>query len=186
METMKGTSMTDLKKTRDEPIEQLFDILDDTHAIMVGLDQAGHPMQPMAPQVDEDRRGIWFYTKRDSAMGSAIKAYPSSRARICLIGPDHDYHASISGTMSAETDTSLIDKFWSSVVGAWFEHGKQDPNLLLLRFDPSAADIWASSSSVVRFAWEIAMANLSGDEPDLGETAHVIFPLALRESRETA
>ena len=67
----KGSLMTDLHKTRHQPIEQLFDILDDTHAVMLGLDKTGHSMQPMAPQVDEDRRGIWFFTKRDSELGSA-------------------------------------------------------------------------------------------------------------------
>lgn len=168
--------MTDLHKTRHEPISQLFDILDDTHAVMTGLDKTGHSMQPMAPQVDEDRRGIWFYSKRDSDMGAAISKHPSSRARICLISPDHDYHACISGSMSEETDKSLIEKFWSAPVAAWFEDGKEDANLILLRFDASEADIWASSGSAIRFAWEIAKANITDEQPDLGEKTHIVFP----------
>lgn len=168
--------MTDLHKTRHEPIRQLFDILDDTHAVMTGLDQTGHSMQPMAPQVDKDRRGIWFFTKRDSEMGAAIASHVSSRARICVISPDHDYHACISGAMSEETDRSLIDQFWSPAVSAWFEHGKEDPNLTLLRFDAYEADIWASSGSAIRFGWEIAKANLTSEEPDVGESTHIVFP----------
>jgi len=168
--------MTDLHKTRHEPIEQLFDILDDTHAVMLGLDETGHSMQPMAPQVDEDKRGIWFFAKHDSEMGGAIANGPASRARICAISPDHDYHACISGTMSEEADRGLIDKFWSPAVAAWFEDGKDDANLMLLRFDAAEADIWASSGSVIRFAWEIAKANLTDEEPDVGEKTHVVFP----------
>jgi len=168
--------MTDLQKTRNEPVEQLFDILDDTHAVMAGLDKPGHSMQPMAPQIDEDRRGIWFYTKRDSELGSAIAKSSANRARICVISTDHDYHACISGTMSEEADRTLIDKFWSPVVAAWFEDGKDDANLILLRFDPAEADIWASSGSAIRFAWEIAKANLTDEEPDVGEKAHIVFP----------
>ncbi|MDF1606920.1 pyridoxamine 5'-phosphate oxidase family protein [Hoeflea sp. YIM 152468] len=168
--------MTDLTKTRNEPIEQLFDILDDTHAVMIGLDRTGDGMQPMAPQVDEEKRGIWFFAKRDSDMGGTVVRHPASRANISLVGPDHNYHAYITGTMSEEPETARIEEFWSPVVAAWFEGGKDDPNLILMRFDPAEADIWASSGSVIRFAWEIAMANMSGDEPSLGETARVVFP----------
>ena len=168
--------MTDLQKTRNDPIEQLFDILDDTHAVMTGLDKPGHCMQPMAPQVDEDRRSIWFYSKRDSELGGAIAKSVANRARICAISPDHDYHACISGTMSEEADHSLIDEFWSPVVAAWFEDGKDDANLILLRFDPAEADIWASSSSAIRFFWEVAKANLTDENPDVGEKVHVVFP----------
>ena len=168
--------MTELDKTRHKPIEQLFDILDDTHAVMTGLDKPGHSMQPMAPQVDEDMRGIWFYSKRDSDLGGSVAKQPANRARICVISTDHDYHACISGTMSEETDRSLIDKFWSPAVAAWFEDGKDDANLILLRFDASEADIWASSGSAIRFAWEIAKANMTDEEPDVGEKIHVVFP----------
>jgi len=168
--------MTDLHKTRHEPMRQLFDVLDDTHAVMTGLDKPGHSMQPMAPQVNDDRRGIWFYAKRDSEMGAEIAKHAASRARICAISPDHDYHAFISGTMREEADRALIDTFWSPVIAAWFDEGKEDPNLILLRFDASEADIWASTGSGIRFAWEIAKANLTDEEPDLGEKAHVVFP----------
>lgn len=175
--------MADLQKTRNEPAEQLFEFLDGSHAVMVGLDQPGRGMQPMAPQIDEDRRGIWFFTKRDSELGGSVTAHPASRARLCLISPDHDYHAFVSGALSEETDKTLVDTFWSPVVAAWFDKGKQDPNLAMLRFDASEADIWASSGSAIRFAWEIAKANLDGDEPDLGEMQHVVFPVVQSSAR---
>lgn len=174
--------MTDLDKTRSEPIEQLFDFLDDTRAVMLGLDQPGQSMQPMAPQVDDDRHAIWFFAKRDSELGKAINGQAAARARICLISGDHDYHACISGSIGEDANSAVIDDFWSPVVAAWFDEGKQDPNLMMLRFDPGEADIWASSGSVVRFAWEIALANLGSDEPELGETRHVVFPLAAPRS----
>lgn len=175
--------MADLQKTRNQPVEQLFEFLDDSHAVMVGLDQPGRGMQPMAPQIDEDRRGIWFFAKRDSEFGGSVVAHPAGRARVCLIGPDHDYHACLSGALFEETDKTFVDKFWSPIIAAWFDKGKDDPNLAMLRFDASEADIWASSGSAIRFAWEIAKANLDGDEPDLGEMKHVVFPVGPKSAR---
>jgi general stress protein 26 len=170
--------MTDLTKTQNEPITQLFDKIGSTHAVMLGLDQTGQKMQPMAPQTDDDRNSIWFYAKRNSEIGAAIVQHKHSRARISVVGPDHDYYASLSGVISQETDTRIVDRFWSSVVAAWYDGDKADPNLMMLRFDPTEADIWASSGSVMRFAWEIAKANLNDEEPDVGVSTHVVFPMA--------
>lgn len=175
--------MTDIAKTRAEPIDQLFDIVGDIHAVMLGLDQPGQPMRPMAPQIDENRKTIWFYSKRDSVLGNTMTGKPNARARVCLVSKDHDYHAHISGILSEETRPEMIGKFWSPVIAAWFDEGKGDPNLLMLRFDPAEADIWASSDSALRFVWEIARANLSDHEPDLGETTHVVFPVHAPVSR---
>ena len=38
---------------------------------------------------------------------------------------------------------------WNRYVAAWFEGGKQDPKLALLRLDPERAEIWMDASSLV-------------------------------------
>lgn len=61
-----------------------------------------------------------------------------------------------------------VDKYWSPMVAAWFEGGKDDPHLTMLRLQLDDVAIWASSNSTLRFGWEMAKANLTGKEPDLG------------------
>jgi hypothetical protein len=34
-------------------------------------------------------------------------------------------------------------------VAAWFEGGKEDPKLVLLRLDPEGAEIWGDASSFI-------------------------------------
>ena len=36
---------------------------------------------------------------------------------------------------------------WNRFIAAWFEGGKDDPKLRLLRFDPDDAEIWLDASS---------------------------------------
>ena len=46
-------------------------------------------------------------------------------------------------------DPEMIDRLWNRFVAAWYEGGKTDPKLVLLRFDPQEAEIWENASSLV-------------------------------------
>lgn len=48
-----------------------------------------------------------------------------------------------------DKDRAAIDRLWNRFVAAWFEGGKEDPKLALLRFDPQEAEIWLDGSSVM-------------------------------------
>ncbi len=38
---------------------------------------------------------------------------------------------------------------WNKWVAAWYDGGKEDPKLVLLRFDPSSAEIWRDGSTLL-------------------------------------
>ena len=42
----------------------------------------------------------------------------------------------------------MIDRLWNRFVAVWYEGGKDDPKLVLLRFDAEHAEIWLNESSV--------------------------------------
>ena len=39
-----------------------------------------------------------------------------------------------------------MERLWNPFVAAWFEGGKDDPKLALLRFDPDNAKIWLNAT----------------------------------------
>ncbi len=164
--------MADLDKTRENPQDQLWDELDDVNAAMLGVDGSPHPMQPMSPQVDREGRTIWFFTRTDVDLVKEIK--PGSTGTLCLVGKDHDYFATITGPLEVRRDEKVIDKYWSTMVEAWFKGGKDDPALTLIEMRVQDADVWASTSNVVKLGWEVAKATLSEDEtPDVGMQIHL-------------
>lgn len=89
-------------------------------------------------------------------------------AHFCIIGKNHDYHACLSGPIVQSHSREIIDRFWNPMVAAWFEGGKDDPELTLLQFTPNSADVWASTGNALAFGWEIAKANMTDAEPDVG------------------
>jgi general stress protein 26 len=43
----------------------------------------------------------------------------------------------------------MVDRLWNRFIAAWYEGGKDDPKLALLRLDPDRGEVWLGGSSVV-------------------------------------
>jgi general stress protein 26 len=102
---------------------------------------------PMTAQFDGERKVIYFFTAKDTEL--AEKATTRTDALLIYAAKGHDVFASVHGSLRIDTDRATIDRLWNRFVAAWFEQGKEDPNLCLLRFDPDEAEIWKDASSVV-------------------------------------
>ncbi|CCV15381.1 pyridoxamine 5'-phosphate oxidase family protein [Mesorhizobium sp. STM 4661] len=112
---------------------------------MVGV--PGVDPRPMTAQFDGDRKVIYFFTAKDTELAenaSSVKA-----ATLVYAAKGHDLFATVHGTLQTDNDRATIDRLWNRFVAAWFEQGKDDPKLCLLRFDPTQAEIWKDASSVV-------------------------------------
>ena len=133
----------------DREIEARFwSALKDDMTVMLGLAGAtdGHA-QPMTAQFDEDGgSAIWFFTAKDVDLVRATGA--GAPATLHFAAKGHDLFASVEGRLTPDNDRATIDRLWSSFVAAWFEGGKDDPKLQLLRFDPGNAQIWLNENSL--------------------------------------
>lgn len=113
----------------------------------------GHA-RPMTAQLDDEGQAgddyhgpIWFFTSTDSQLYQQIKT--GSRAMAHFASKGHDVWATVDGTLSQSHDRIVIDRLWNRFVAAWYEGGKDDPKLALIRLDPDNAEIWIDASSVV-------------------------------------
>ncbi len=102
--------------------------------------------RPMTAQFDGDRNAIYFFTAKDTDL--ARSSEPAD-ATLVYAAKGHDLFATVHGTLHIDNDPAVIDRLWNRFVAAWFEGGKDDPRLCLLRFDPGEAEIWKDASSLV-------------------------------------
>ncbi|TVV69980.1 pyridoxamine 5'-phosphate oxidase family protein [Sphingomonas solaris] len=134
---------------KDAEIEAKFwSALKSSPFIMLGLDGArdGHT-QPMTAITENDESGpLWFFTSKDNGIVTALGT--SHRAIATYTGKGHDLFATIHGELSVQTDQATIDRLWNPHVAAWFEGGKTDPKIALLRLDTEKAQIWLDGSSI--------------------------------------
>ena len=72
-----------------------------------------------------------------------------NRAIATFTSKGHDIFATVHGTISRDDSRATIDRLWNRFVAAWFEGGKDDPKLVLLRLDCERAEIWVDASSLM-------------------------------------
>lgn len=154
--------------------KEFYDNLENVRAGMLGLASDGK-LVPMSPNFDDDAPGaIWFITAQGTDLVNGVASGPQP-ARFVVAEGSAGLYADIDGTLSLSTDQAKLDDIWSRVADAWFEDGRQDPDVRLLKFTPAKAEAWITTTSGVKFFYEIIKANLTDEKPDAGEHASLTF-----------
>jgi general stress protein 26 len=112
---------------------------------LAGVDE-GHA-QPMTALLDGDEDGgpVWIFSAKDVDLVMALGA--GKPAVLHFVAKDHGLFATVHGSLQPHNDRAAIDRLWNRFVAAWYEKGKDDPKLQLLRFDPDRAQIWLNENS---------------------------------------
>ena len=118
--------------------------------LMLGLEGAaeGHA-QPMTALSDDELRprALYIFAAKDTELVKAMGEGHLAVGHFASKG--HDLFASLHGTLTPHNDRDAIERFWNPYVAAWFEGGKDDPNLQLIRFEPATAQIWLNDHSLL-------------------------------------
>ena len=127
--------------------EKFWKALKSDMTVMLGLAgvDEGHT-RPMTAQLEGEGGPIWFFTSTESELVRQVDA--THRAVATFASKGHDVFAAIHGDLVVDNDRAVIDRLWNRFVAAWYEQGKDDPKLVLLRFDAERAEIWKDGSSL--------------------------------------
>lgn len=116
--------------------------------VMLGLEgREDGRTRPLTAVLEQEGRGpIWFFTSQQS--GWVQDLHDQARASVSFISKAHDLYASVQGNLFRSNDRATIDRLWNPFIAAWYE-GKDDPNLVLLRYEADAVEIWRDGSSLL-------------------------------------
>jgi general stress protein 26 len=132
-----------------EIAERFWKRLRSDRTVMLGLAgvEDGHS-QPMTAQVeDRDEAGpVWFFSSRDTDFVRQLGE--GRRAVAHFAAKDHELFASFEGALAPCNDRATIDRLWNPFVAAWYEGGKDDPKLQLLRLDLDRVQVWLNERGV--------------------------------------
>lgn len=152
--------------------DRLWKAVEDHHTGMLGLTHDSHHFQPMTAFVEKDTNTLWFFTRKDTDLAQAVEAGTTDAAFIFL---DKKLQACIDGRITLSHDQARIDRYWNAHVAAWYPDGKDDPSLTLLRLDVSEAAVWITEGGLLKYAFEVAKANVGKSTPDVGERRDLNF-----------
>ncbi|HEY5808135.1 MAG TPA: pyridoxamine 5'-phosphate oxidase family protein [Povalibacter sp.] len=139
--------------TKAEIAEKFWKALKSDRTVMLGLAGVEEGQtQPMTAILEEDAQDIgagpiWFFTATDTDLVKAMGA--EQRAVLHFASKGHELFASVHGELVRDNDRGAIDRLWNRFIAAWYQGGKDDPKLQLLRFTPEHAQIWLNEHSLV-------------------------------------
>jgi general stress protein 26 len=126
---------------------------------------------PMSHYPDRDANALWFITAMGTDIAQALASGSQPARYIVAAGK---LYATIDGTASLSNDAAKLAEIWNAVADAWFEDGREDDDIALVRIDLKSAEVWATDGGLA-FLYEIAKANLTDEKPDIGAHGTLSF-----------
>lgn len=136
------------------------------------LSAAGAPPRPMAHQLRDGDEALWFITDKNTDIAAAARE--GARAQHILACAHGQLYAAIDGALSVETREDVLDDVWSPMAAVWFDDGREDDDICLVRFSPAQAEIWTTDGKA-KSLYEFAKAGVTDDTPDMGDHAVLTF-----------
>lgn len=121
---------------------------------------------PMSTQEVDENGNIWFLFSSESESYHHLQQDQT----VCLLYSDvRNYNfLSIHGRGEISDDKSRIEKYWNKMMEGWFEKGKEDPRIRVLKVVPAEAHYWDNKTNKLVTFFKVAISAISGQKLDVG------------------
>ncbi|WP_350655603.1 pyridoxamine 5'-phosphate oxidase family protein [Psychrobacter sp. S1-30-MNA-CIBAN-0213] len=136
--------------SKQEHIDKIQDVIKDVKfAMMSTVNSKGdiHAWPMTTSEASIGDKEIWFIGDKKSDVVKDIQDNP--KIGLSYASQDEKDYVSISANAELPTDKDKLDELWSPVYNAFFEHGKEDENVQLIKVVPHGVECWLSGSSTV-------------------------------------
>jgi general stress protein 26 len=159
-----------MNQAANDPLKDLREKIKDVKfGMFTTLNPEGRvTSRPMTSQQLDDAGNVWFFTSDESDFVRHLSTHP--QVNVSFADPEDSLYVSIAGHAELTRDRAKIDELWSPLVSAWFDGGKEDPHLALVKVHVDTAEYWDTHSSKMTQLYALAKSALTGKAPrDLGE-----------------
>lgn len=122
--------------------------------------------RPMSTQKVDDEGNIWFMSSLKSDKNAEIAQ--SNSVQLFYSNPSNYEFLSVFGKASILTDREKIYEMWTPFAKAWFDDGKEDVDISLIKVIPDSAYYWDTKNNKMISMLQILAATVTGSSPDDG------------------
>jgi general stress protein 26 len=127
------------------PVEQLNELVRGIQFAMfttIHVDGSPHSC-PMATQEADAGGHLWFFTRTDTSKMLALR----DNKNVCVAYADAgtERYVSVTGIGELIRNEAKARELWNPLYKAWFPHGLDDPNLILIRVLITDAEHWSAA-----------------------------------------
>lgn len=125
-----------------EAIKKLKELAEDARICMMttNLDQRPMSSRPMSLQEVDDEGIMWFISGKNSDKNYELRK--DSEVQLFFMNNGSSEYLSVFGRAEIYSDQQTIDDKWSEMANAWFEDGKDDPNVSIIGVKPQDVRYW--------------------------------------------
>jgi general stress protein 26 len=166
--------MGDIKNlTEREGIEKLKQLAKDAGICLLAteLDKKPITARPMSVQEIDDDGNLWFFSRDDSDKNSAIEE--NSEVQLFFSNKGSSEYLSVYGEATIIKDREKTEELWSPIVKAWFNEGKDDPHISLIKVHTLDAYYWDTKNNKAVQLVKILAGAIAGREMDDGIEGHI-------------
>ena len=151
-----------------EAVEKIISLVKEIKTGIFVTELTKTPLQsrPMSIQDIDDEGNLWFISSANSNKNFEI--LKDNQVQLFFANNASSQYISIYGAASIYKDQAIIDELWSPVAKAWFEEGKNDPNVTVIKVTPSDAYYWDTKDGKVISLLKMAGSAIFGNTADIG------------------
>ena len=155
-----------LNLSGQEAIDKIKEMANEKICLFCTYEENEIVSRPMSTQKVEDDGTIWFFSDKDSVKNEQILA--DKRVYLMYSDTAKQHYLSLNGEAEIVFDKEKIAELWTPLAKAWFEEGKDDPDITLLKVEPENGHYWDTKNGKLVSTIKIAIAALTGNEMDGG------------------
>jgi general stress protein 26 len=157
---MENVIMTEKQGQRFEEVIEKFD----NAMLITQSSDGGLHARPMAIAKHQHSGALYFATNTHSIKIGELETHPE----VAVTMQNKNQYLTLAGRAEEVRDQSLIESFFSPMWKLWFPKGKDDPDLVLIKVEPSGGEYWDMSKTLdkAKFIFEAGKAYIEGEEID--------------------
>ncbi len=97
------------------------------------------PTRPMSLREVDDKGNLWFISSKKSNKNFEIGH--DDEVQLIFAKNSDAHFLSVFGKAIIYKDKAHIDELWTPIAKAWFEEGKEDPDVTIIKVEPKDAII---------------------------------------------
>lgn len=152
-----------------EAVEKLKDMVDKIDMGMMGTYQEGSEFiyaVPMSRQEVDEQGNIWYLLSSESETYHNLEK--NKNVSILFSDTSNFNFLSLNGQAEISQDQARIDKYWNKMIEVWFEKGKEDPRIRVLKVVPSEAHYWDNKTNKLVTMFKVLSSAVTGQKLDIG------------------
>jgi general stress protein 26 len=122
------------------------------------------PTRPMSIADVDDDANIWFISSKKSNKNFEVKHDDEVQL---IFSNNSSQFLSVLGKATVYKDKAHIEEVWTPMAKAWFDEGKEDPDVTVIKIEPKNAYYWDTKDgkmiAMLKYAYGAVTGNMTDD-----------------------